>query len=679
MKYLFETPTERPKIILLRKPGYLLMKNVDLRLKAVASFSTSTPILLLLLSCLTGPASRAQSAIVLTSGAVDPFVTLPIDEALAWLDEHYVDDPPGFHDKALVVLERTYQAGDAALQAKAHRLLMQWHAWHVPFTVDSVYHHGEHAIRLYRQLDDRENLAETSGHLAFEYVDANELERAEVLIFDAIAIYEELKNRRGLGDAYEQLANIVLAQDEADLSVKYARQAVELSEEAGDYQNVSEAWLVLLLAYIEAEAWQQAIDAGSKSIETILTHAVDDEFNLARAYGYRGDAYAMLGNYERSLADNVASYDIVEAKIGASRPAAKTYRTGIGRAHYMMGNYAEAIPHYEAAIEGYVVLGQGNQMKMDKIYRELADAYFQVGEYRGAYLFQRRAYGVFDTVMQNKVANLQSEALVKYESGKKDQAIQEQATIIAQRDRIQYLGVGLIGLLLLFLGTLGYSLQRNKRTSRALREKNAENELLLKEIHHRVKNNLQTVSSLLSLQSESITDQHAFNAVQESKNRVTSIALLHQKLYQGENLAAIEMRDYFNTIGKAIVDSFGERAKDVSLRVDMRPVTLDVDTAVPVGLITNELVTNSIKHAFRRNQKGEIRITLSEEPDGLLTLQVADNGVTGSPERADKQKEGFGSLLIRLLTTQLGGSLERQTTAGMSTVIRFPVQIKSAA
>ena len=203
--------------------------------------------------------------------------------------------------------------------------------------------------------------------------------------------------------------------------------------------------------------------------------------------------------------------------------------------------------------------------------------------------------------------------------------------------------------------------------------------MLLKEIHHRVKNNLQTVSSLLSLQSESITDQHAFDAVQESKNRVTSMALLHQKLYQGENLAAIEMRDYFNTIGKAIIDSFGERAKDVSLRVEMRPVALDVDTAVPIGLITNELVTNSIKYAFRRDQKGEIRITLSEEPGGLLTLQVADNGVAASPDQADKGKEGFGSLLIRLLTTQLGGSLERQTTAGMSTVIRFPVQIKSAA
>ena len=133
---------------------------------------------------------------------------------------------------------------------------------------------------------------------------------------------------------------------------------------------------------------------------------------------------------------------------------------------------------------------------------------------------------------------------------KRTRRIEEQGTIIAQKNRIQYLGIGLISLLLLFLGSLFYNLQRNKRIAAALQAKNEENELLLKEIHHRVKNNLQTVSSLLSLQSESITDKHAFDAVQESKNRVLSMALLHQKLYQGKSLAAIEMRDYFETIGK---------------------------------------------------------------------------------------------------------------------------------
>ncbi|MEZ4930855.1 MAG: sensor histidine kinase [Saprospiraceae bacterium] len=208
--------------------------------------------------------------------------------------------------------------------------------------------------------------------------------------------------------------------------------------------------------------------------------------------------------------------------------------------------------------------------------------------------------------------------------------------------------------------------------------KNQENELLLKEIHHRVKNNLQTISSLLSLQSESITDKSALDAVQESKNRVASMALIHQKLYQGENLAAIEMRDYFETIGKAIKDSFGEKAENVSLEVNMPEIELDVDTAIPIGLITNELITNSLKHAFPDRHDGKISITLNQEKNGLFTLQIADNGHSENGSETKKEK-GFGTLLVQLLTAQLGGKLEKSNESGTATMIQFYRQEKSAA
>ena len=161
--------------------------------------------------------------------------------------------------------------------------------------------------------------------------------------------------------------------------------------------------------------------------------------------------------------------------------------------------------------------------------------------------------------------------------------------------------------------------------------------------------------------------------------RSAAMALIHQKLYQGENLATIEMRDYFETIGKAIKDSFGEKAKNVSLEVDMSEIELDVDTAIPIGLITNELVTNSLKHAFPNKQNGHIFITLSQEKNGLLKLQIADNGQASGKESDSKKEKGFGTLLIQLLTAQLRGTLEKSTESGTSTVIQFPLQEKSAA
>ncbi|MCB0663763.1 MAG: sensor histidine kinase, partial [Saprospiraceae bacterium] len=276
-------------------------------------------------------------------------------------------------------------------------------------------------------------------------------------------------------------------------------------------------------------------------------------------------------------------------------------------------------------------------------------------------------------------ANLESEALFKYESGKKDPALEEQSTIIDQKNRIQWMGIGLIGFLLLFIGTLIFYYRRNQQITRDLKVKNQENELLLKEIHHRVKNNLQTISSLLSLQSESISDKTALDAVQESKNRVASMALIHQKLYQGDNLAAIEMRDYFETIGKAIKDSFGEKAKNISFVVDMSTIELDVDTAIPIGLITNELVTNSLKHAFPDSTEGQISIQLKKGDNGLLQLQIEDNGQPKPAHQDQQSSGGFGTLLIQLLTTQLGGNLHKSTEGGTSTIIEFPIQEKSAA
>ncbi|PHN05136.1 histidine kinase dimerization/phosphoacceptor domain -containing protein [Flavilitoribacter nigricans] len=609
----------------------------------------------------------------------DEFKKLPIDSALVWLNAQHVENPDGFHERALSTLAEAYQLNDDQLLGEAHLLLFRWHAYHVLFNMDSVIYHGEKAVTQFKITNDRANLAAVSAELAYEYQDENDLERCEELIFNAIAIYEDLGDDRGLGAAYHKLSRIFRSQKEPESAIKYALASLEASRKSEDHQTTALAWSVLILAYRDVGELDKAIEAGNNCIEILKNFVPEDPFTLARAYGYRGDAWAALGNYQKSLEDNQQSYAIVEAEIGAERPAAQTYRQGIGHAYFLQGNYEAALSHLQASIEGYEKLGQSRHPAMQGEYREIADCYYQLGDYQKAFLNQRIAHEIFDTLMQNRIANLESEGLLKYESGKKDQALEEQATIIDQKNYIQSMGIGLIGLLLLFLSTLFYYFRRNKKIAGALMVKNQENELLLKEIHHRVKNNLQTISSLLSLQSESISDQSALDAVQESKNRVASMALIHQKLYQGENLAAIEMRDYFKTIGKAIKDSFGKKAENVALEVDMSEIELDVDTAIPVGLITNELITNSLKHAFPNKQNGKILITLSQEKNGLLKLHIADNGDASANGPEVKQESGFGSLLIQLLTTQLGGTLKKSSESGTSTMIQFPLQEKSAA
>jgi two-component sensor histidine kinase len=217
--------------------------------------------------------------------------------------------------------------------------------------------------------------------------------------------------------------------------------------------------------------------------------------------------------------------------------------------------------------------------------------------------------------------------------------------------------------------SLLFFFNKNKKATKIIRAKNAENELLLKEIHHRVKNNLEMVKSLISLQSAQLEDSATKDAMIASQNRVQSMGIIHQKLYQGENLGSIEMKDYFINLSDGILDTFNAEEK-VKIECAMENLELDVDTAVPIGLIVNELLTNALKYAFPDNNKGEINISLSKTNDDILTLKVADNGI-GKIKGLAPKGTGFGSQLIQLLTQQLDGKMIEETDKGTSVLFHF--------
>jgi PAS domain S-box-containing protein len=202
--------------------------------------------------------------------------------------------------------------------------------------------------------------------------------------------------------------------------------------------------------------------------------------------------------------------------------------------------------------------------------------------------------------------------------------------------------------------------QAEERIKTSLKEK----EVLLKEIHHRVKNNLQIISSLLNLQSGYIQDHRAGEMFKESRNRVKSMALIHEKLYQSKDLARIDFADYIRHLAAYLLRSYNVHSPGVNLRVEVEKVLLDIDTAIPCGLIVNELVSNSLKHAFAAGMAGEIRIDLHEGPDGKLVLMVGDNGAGLPPEFDFRNTESLGLQLVSTLTDQLDGTLELDRSHG---------------
>lgn len=198
-----------------------------------------------------------------------------------------------------------------------------------------------------------------------------------------------------------------------------------------------------------------------------------------------------------------------------------------------------------------------------------------------------------------------------------------------------------------------------------------EKELLIKEIHHRVKNNLQVVSSLLKLQSTSIKDKDARDILLDSQNRVQSMALVHQKLYQSADLANINLNEYIPQLLHHILNSFKEKSKKIKLNLDIENITIGIDTAIPCGLVINELVSNSLKHAFPDNSSGSIDIKLCANECNEYTMIVKDSGA-GFPDNVDfRNTTSLGLQLVTTLVSQIDGFIELKNSGGTTFTIHF--------
>jgi PAS domain S-box-containing protein len=200
-----------------------------------------------------------------------------------------------------------------------------------------------------------------------------------------------------------------------------------------------------------------------------------------------------------------------------------------------------------------------------------------------------------------------------------------------------------------------------------------EKEVLLKEIHHRVKNNMQVITSLLSLQSKTIKDEHALSVFQDSQNRVKSMALIHETLYQSKDLSRINFAEYLQKLVAHVSRSYRLRPEAVKVNTYVDDVSLPIDLAVPCGLIINELASNSLKYAFPADKRGEINITFGHA-EAQYVLCVSDTGI-GLPAGFDPETgKSLGMKLVRMLTEQLCGELECRNGVGTTFEIKFPEQ-----
>ena len=357
-----------------------------------------------------------------------------------------------------------------------------------------------------------------------------------------------------------------------------------------------------------------------------------------------------------------ASKASVMMKRGHYRQARDFYEEHFTSTSYGDRSLSDDLEIYRNLIEIDSVLGDAESgIAHYKKYTQLLDSNFRVTKIRQAEELEIN-YQINDK--ENQIASLTQEA--RLEKANSDRAV--------LANKITFGGIiaaTIIALLLYWQNRL------RRKTNNVITLKNEQlrhllddKEWLLKEIHHRVKNNLQIVVSLLNSQSVYINNEAALAAIHDSQRRIHTMALIHQRLYQSEDISYIPMAEYIHELVTYIRESF-ETGSRLAFEENVEPVNLDVSQAIPLGLIINEGIVNAIKYAFPGSRRGKVKIILRDDGGGMLLMQISDNGM-GLPEGLDLAKhDSLGLDLIKGLTKQLNGTFNIENKEGLTITVRF--------
>ena len=471
--------------------------------------------------------------------------------------------------------------------------------------------------------------------------------------FDALSIFEKLDDKSKMSNSHNSLGIIYSGYGDNENAAKHFKINYQLSLDNGDKHRAANA-LQNIAFTIDDVAKSRSFMKKAIGIYDelgIKTQVAEVDFNLGVNYKNNNQLDSALFHLNKSSSQYAA--------IDATPPPQLKLEMGdllaeLGQSDKALNLFNESAQEIDQINEVY---------ELAKSYSVLSNGYAKVGEYEKAYKMRLRQNDFQDSIFKLD----QNEAMAKmettYKVKEKDfeiQTLETQSELSDLKLLRRNLIAGFLGTGLLLMGFLLYKIRdKNKKIesqNSIIKESLAEKETLLKEIHHRVKNNLQIISSLLNIQSRSITDEKAKEAILVGKNRVHSMSLIHQNLYDKENLTGILISNYLPKLVEDINNSYRMSSGDINIVSDIDLLELDVDTVIPIGLIVNELITNCLKYAFPDNRDGVIHVKL-KEINNQLKLSVTDDGKGMSKELEEERVKAFGHKIIKAFKTKLGAEI----------------------
>ena len=515
--------------------------------------------------------------------------------------------------------------------------------------------------------------AQALGNQGSAYYLLENYEAALAAYFKSLALNKQTRNLRGQSSCLNNIGNVYLAGSHEAQAMQCYRQSLALDRQRGDSLGVGDSYVNLATASTALDTTQrQALAYYQRALA--LFRAAGNTAKATSALNNIADTYLDRRRYAAAL-PYLTQCLALNRRLGNVAQQAQNLQN-LGHVQRGLGHWATAATYYRQSAE----VGRAFPDIARNNLRFLAETHAQAGNYQAAYQDFRRFAARKDSAFGRASTDRINELETRFQTRQKEEQIQAQQLTIRRKNQLIYGALAAAALLLAFAGGLGHQMRQKNRANRALaaanheiRQSVAEKEVLIQEIHHRVKNNLQLVSSLLSWQSSTLPHPELAAALAESQARIQSMALVHEHLYRNDNLAQISLNIYLAELLNSLHQSLNSTLRPVRFSTDLQPVVVEAKDAIPFGLLVNELVTNAYKHAFAGRPGGHLHISLVALPPQGFRLRVADDGVGLPPAAPTDKPKSLGMQLIKMLTKQLKATLRTEPTAPPATGTTFEI------
>lgn len=533
----------------------------------------------------------------------------------------------------------------------------------------------QQSLNIENKLHKQNEAAQSRLNIGIVYKDQGEYEKSLENLFVAVKYFEKVGMLKELASCYNTIGLAYMEQKEKDYALSYLIRSLELRKKINNKRGIAGSYTNIAQAYKEREKYELALNYLDSSM--IIKEQLGEKALLASSLDLYGEVYFLQKNYVKAEDYYLRS---MQLKTEVDDPKGKaTTLNNLGSLYLDWGKNEEAMKALEEAQQ--IAIDIGAKAVLLNNYDILIKVLRKKKEFEKAALYYDKYIQLNQDLFNQQKSKAISELKLQYDTEKNEQTIQlmkeqekSQAAVVSKQHTLIFsLAIGAVLLVIIVLISLqAYrsGLKANRQSQIIIEQK----QTMMRELHHRVKNNLQVLSSLLNLQQERLEDPATKEAIQAVEHRLSAMLLIHQDLYDEKVDAQVNIGEYLRKLVGHLLSSFGFSEEQMSVHLVSDFISVDADKALNIGFICNEVISNSFKHAFVHTEKPALNISLKKENESIRLI-LGDNGSGLSVESNIEKSNSFGLRLINLFIRDLKGTMHIHSQPGGSS-FEFVIPIK---